>query len=189
MLPFEHVDAVLVLRAKHSIADSRTRTKIPLALHNFATMTTQLRKGEPIRFIGGKYIGYKGYFNLSGDTTNDYYPVIVLNYKKASGVVVDKVTKVRKDSVKSAGEDSAPKSRAEAILQQHPRIEKQMNDLCRMLAQCELNPNSKSIQKIFASKMKAASEKQLTKGSSALYKRVVYDTDEIISGWTLSYIA
>ena len=147
-------------------------------------MTTQLRKGEAIRFVGGKYIGYNGFFNLSGDTTKCYYPVIVTNYKKSDGTVYDKVTKVAKDSVRASSEFSVPKSRAEAILNQHPKIEKQMNDLCRMLAQCELNPSLKSIQKLFAKKLRAAAEKQQAKGSSALYRKVAYnhDHEEIISG-------
>ena len=142
-------------------------------------MTTQLRKGEAIRFIGGKYLGYKGFFNLSDDTTRAYYPVIVSNWQKADGTMYDKVTRVQKDHVKARKDDN-PKSRAEAILQQHPKIEKQMNDLCRMLAQCDLNPNSKTIYKIFASKMKAASAKQREKGSGALYRKVVFE-EEVIS--------
>ena len=122
-------------------------------------------------------MGHTGWFNLSGDTTECYYPVIVKDWKKSNGTTYDKVTSVYKESVKEK-ETKKPTSRAEAILRQHPKIEMKMDDVCRMLAQCDLNPNSKTILKIFQDKLMNATKRQQKKG---LYRKVNFDHEELIS--------
>jgi hypothetical protein len=104
-------------------------------------------RGEVISFVRGKYIGYTGWKNLDGDKTAVSIAVIVHGYKdKKNGSTSNKTATVRKESVKSKVQP-APKSRAEAIMQQHPEIEQAMEKLARQLAKCELRPRSTSIQK------------------------------------------
>jgi hypothetical protein len=87
-------------------------------------------RGEEIRFVRGKYIGYTGWINLDGDETAVSIAVIVNGYKdkKNGSTSNNKTTTVRKDSVSSKAQP-APRSRAEAIMQQHPEIEQTMEKL------------------------------------------------------------
>ena len=133
-------------------------------------------RGEEIRFVRGKYIGYTGWKNLDGDETAVSIAVIVHEYKdKKNGSTSNKTATVRKESVKSKVQP-APKSRAEAIMQQHPEIEQAMEKLARQLAKCELRPRSTAIQNIFATKLQDATARQIAMGNRATWKRVQYNS-------------
>jgi hypothetical protein len=135
-------------------------------------------RGEVISFVRGKYIGYTGWKNLDGDKTAVSIAVIVHGYKdKKNGSTSNKTATVRKESVKSKVQP-APKSRAEAIMQQHPEIEQAMEKLARQLAKCELRPRSTSIQKKIATKLQDATTRQIAMGNRATWKRVQYNSGD-----------
>jgi hypothetical protein len=129
-------------------------------------------RGDEIRIVGGKHIGNTGWFNLDGDETPCYFPVMLDGfYKHPDGRTRNKTTSVMKEHVGSK-DLQLPGSRAEAIMQQHSDIEQMMVKLARQLAKCELNPRSNSIQQIFAKKLQDATARQTAMGSKATYKRV-----------------
>jgi hypothetical protein len=131
-------------------------------------------KGDEVTFIKGKYVGYKGWINVTGDETASSVPVIVHGWKKADGSTVDRVANVRKTSIRR-GSPPQPNTRAEAIMLQMPKIEAAMDTLCRQLAKCELNHNSiKSIHTIFARKLQEATANQIGQGSKATWYRISY---------------
>jgi hypothetical protein len=81
------------------------------------------RRGEEIRFVGGVYIGYKGWMDKSKDKTALSYHVVVKSFKKKDGSTIDLATTVRKTSVRRPALETPPASYAEAIMQQHPKVE------------------------------------------------------------------
>jgi hypothetical protein len=136
-------------------------------------------RGEEIRFVRGKYMGYTGWLNKDGNESAKSVAVIVNGYKEKNGATSNKTTTVRKESVRPK-DQTAPRSRAEAIMQQHPDIEQTMEKLARQLAKCELNPRSTSIQQMFATALQDATARQIAMGNTATWKRVRYnggDTD------------
>jgi metal-responsive CopG/Arc/MetJ family transcriptional regulator len=147
------------------------------SLYFFVQVTgakNKMSRGEEIRFVGGKYIGYTGWKNLDGNETALSIAVIVNGYRDKNGSTSNKTTTVRKESVRSKAQ-TAPRSRAEAIMQQHPEIEKTLQKFARQLATCELNPRSTSIQQIFVTALQDATARQIAKGNKANWKRVVYN--------------
>lgn len=131
------------------------------------------RRGEEIRFIAGTYIGYTGWIDNSRDETPASFPVIVHGFKKKDGSMVDKAATVRKSSVRPAA-IQPPLSYAEAIMQQHPKIDQMMDKLCRQLAKCEMSTTDNSIHTVFAIKLHLAVAKQVALGGDAEWKRVHY---------------
>jgi hypothetical protein len=132
-------------------------------------------KGDEVTFIKGKYVGYKGWINVTGDETASSVPVIVHGWKKADGSTVDRETNVRKTSIRKG----SPPTRAEAIMLQRPEIEALMDTLCRQLAKFELNDNSiKSIHIMFARKLQEAVANQIAQGSKATWYRIRYRPSE-----------
>jgi hypothetical protein len=134
---------------------------------------TVQQRGREIRFIKGKYIGYNGWINDHGDHTAHSYAVIVSGYKSVNGGTHDRITKVRKESVRDRILPPA-NSKSEAIMQQHPEIEQTMEKLCRQLAKCDINPRSNSIKEVFGRKLLEAVAKQIALGNKATWKRVDY---------------
>jgi hypothetical protein len=131
------------------------------------------RRGEEIRFVAGAYSGYIGWIDSSRDETAASVPVIVHGFKKKDGSTVDKAATVRKSSVRSAA-IQPPMSYAEAIMQQHLKIDQMMDKLCRQLAKCEMSTTDDSIHTLFATKLQAAVAKQVALGGDAKWKRVHY---------------
>ena len=137
-------------------------------------------KGDEVTFVKGKYVGYKGWINATGDETTVSVPVIVHGWKKADGSTVDRLTNVRKSSIRK-GSPPQPNTQAEAIMLQIPRIEAAMDSLCRQLAKCELDLTSKSIHVIFSRKLQEATANQIALGSKATWYPInmeVKDSDE-----------
>jgi hypothetical protein len=139
------------------------------------------RRGEEIRFIVGTYEGCKGWIDNSGDATTLSVPVIGHKFKRKDGSTVDKAATVRKSSVHSAAIQPAM-SHAEAIMQQHPKIDQMMNKLCRQLAKCEMSTSDTLIQMAFGTKLKAAVEKQVALGADAEWKRVHFTPPYVLGG-------
>jgi hypothetical protein len=131
------------------------------------------RRGEEIRFIGGRYIGYTGWRDKSRDETEKSCPVIVQGFRKKTGATVDIATTVRKSSCGPALVAS-PSSYAEAIMQQHPKIDQLLGKLCTQLAKCDLQSTSTSIHSVFTTKLQDAVAKQIALGRDAEWKRVTY---------------
>jgi hypothetical protein len=136
-------------------------------------MVSSNRRGDEIRFVAGKYIGYKGWLDATKDDTALSYPVVVSSFKKKDGSTVDLATTVRKTSV-CLDKEEAPVSYAEAIMQQHPKIEQLLMKLCKQLAKCELSFDDTSIHTVIAEKLREALALQLSLGSDAEWKRVRY---------------
>ena len=130
------------------------------------------RRGEEIRFVAGAHSGYIGWIDSSRDETAASVPVIVHGFKKKDGSTVDKAATVRRSSVRSAIQP--PMSYAEAIMQQHLKIDQMMDKLCRQLAKCEMSATDPSIHTLFASKLQAAVAKQVALGGDAEWKRADY---------------
>jgi hypothetical protein len=132
------------------------------------------RRGEEIRFVGGVYIGYKGWMDKSKDKTALSYHVVVKSFKKKDGSTIDLATTVRKTSVRRPALETPPASYAEAIMQQHPKVEQLLDKLCKQLAKCELSISDTSILTVIAAKLQAAMAAQIALGSDAEWKRVRY---------------
>ena len=131
-------------------------------------------RGQKIRFVRGTYIGHEGWINLAQEiTTNKSTPVIVHKWKKKDGTVIDKTATVRNTSFRIF-EDAPPDSHAAAILRQQPKIEKLMDDLCRKLAMCAIDPQDTTIVEIFREKLQEATDVQEAKGAEALWYDVNY---------------
>jgi hypothetical protein len=124
------------------------------------------RRGEEIRFVAGTYVGYTGWIDDSREKTVKSTPVIVHSFKKKDGSLVDKAATVRKTSIRSAS-IPAPTSRAEATMQQNPKIEQMMVKLCQKLAKCAVSPSDDAIYIVFNEKLQAAVAKQIALGRDA----------------------
>ncbi len=126
-------------------------------------------KGEKVRFVGGKYVGKKGWLNNDkGDTTYFVYVIVDLGNGKT------KETRVSKENV--ASPHTAPASYEEAVLQQIPEIEALMDKLARELAKChvEVKDSSAPILEIMGLKIRDAMAKQVRKGSKATWRMVKF---------------
>jgi hypothetical protein len=170
LLRFSRLLGVLLINIKLEIA---TNTKqINMSVN---------RRGAEIRFVGGTYIGYKGWVDNSKEETAKSTPVIVHSFKKKDGSVVDKATTVRKTSIRPAV-IQAPTSYAEAILQQHPKIEQMLDKLCTKLAKCEAGNSGNSLHEVFHKKMLAAIAKQNALGADAEWILVLYEEPQAGNG-------
>jgi len=137
------------------------------------------RKGKEIRFRKGKYIGKTGWIDNDRVATAKSYPVIVHNVNNSKGIAVDIGTTVRKSSVVFYEHESGkPMSYFAAVCQQHPKIEQNMEKLCKQLAMCEVSAVDNDMLKMFVQKMEEASMAQIEKGSDALWYQIDYNNQE-----------
>jgi hypothetical protein len=135
-------------------------------------------RGNEIRFVKGKYKGYYGWINSDESETLHSVPVIVQDYKKPDGTTHNKETKVRKTSVRPR-QLTSPRCFEEAVFQQHPDIEDQMEKLCKALIQCEIDRSSTMIQQIFARKLVKAGDKQSQLGNKAVWRQTNYGDNAV----------
>ncbi len=117
-------------------------------------MSTVQQRGREIRFVKGKYIGYNGWINDHGDHTAQSYTVIVSGYKRDNGATQDKITKVRKESVRDRTLPP-PNSKSEAIMQQHPEIEAAVIEMARLFASCSIT-DEKSVMALIGKEIRRA---------------------------------
>ena len=110
------------------------------------------RKGSPIKILDGEYAGKTGWFDNEKEDTKCFYYVIIHQAVKKNGKLYDKATKVRKENVRALEDELSPSSYLEAVLQQHPKIEKLMAKLCKELAMCGMDNADPNIGLFFMSK-------------------------------------
>jgi 4-diphosphocytidyl-2C-methyl-D-erythritol kinase len=124
--------------------------------------------GEEIHFVAGKHKGKKGWIDTSKTHTPKMYYVVVSNEDKGTKTA----TRVMKESVVDAKSVIIPSTvLEEACLQQHPDINRMMDNLAEKLAMCSVGPTER-LGMIFLEKVQKANTKQLSKGKKALWYKV-----------------
>jgi hypothetical protein len=125
-------------------------------------------KGESCRFVGGKYTGKAGWYDMANKSTKRMIFVIVEDFDDEGN---DKSTRVYKENV---GDYVEEQTYAEAVLYQHTDILKDMNRLCGKLAQCRLDRiNENIIVEIFRAKLQLATRRN--SGTKGRYRYVDWD--------------
>ena len=136
----------------------------------FSSESLDSDKADPIRFVGGVYVGKTGWLHNSKRFRgqNKYYVLVDLGHNcvKKSYVDISSIAPPHTD----------PTSFAEALLQQHPQVEKAVNDLCKMLAHFEIDSESRKseVHQTFVSKLEDAINNQRRMGTKANWKKVEY---------------
>ena len=127
-------------------------------------------KGDPIRFVRGTYKGKTGWLDSAkGETAEQVYVIVDSKNSRL------KRTRVHKDSVKPALDDTVPPSSyAEAVLQQCPDVEEKLDSLCCELAKCKIEKDAPGIFAILNEKLTAATAKQASKKSKARYRDIIF---------------
>ena len=92
--------------------------------------------GHRIRFIRGTYKDQKGWLNATKEPTKQKYYVIVEPDPPAH--IYEKGTCVLKTSVKILSAETLPRTWEEALLYQHPDIDRLMDKLAANLAMCRI---------------------------------------------------
>jgi hypothetical protein len=128
------------------------------------------KKGQSIRFVGGKYGGKKGWINVDKTAGEETTPVIV-NLKKKG----EKETYVYNFSfeIEHATE---PSSYAGAVLKQCPDLDCALTKLCRDFAKCSIKKDYPGFAAIIERKLQEATELIESKGSRGLYRRIEFDS-------------
>ncbi len=131
-----------------------------------------MAKGDPIRFLKGKYKGKSWWINTEKIHTKCMtFAAVDMGNDRALK------TSVRKDSIGSSI-PNIPRSYSEAAIQPHPDIESLMDKLCKELTECNVE-DSQDISTIFSEKLVLAYQEQKELGHKAVYRNVDYDdTDE-----------
>ena len=133
------------------------------------------RKGEKIKFIGGKYKGLIGYIDKEKTDTPQCKYVIV---KLKDGN--EKATYVKKKNVKLAKSRDAPKptNYIDAMLESCPDIEADLNRLAMKVASCghkeEKLVDLKPLYSALGARIKAARKQQKDLGAMAKWRLVEY---------------
>ena len=139
------------------------------------TMSTKedMSRGDQIRFVKGAYAGKLGWIDKSREkkyNKSQFWPVIV-----SLDDGEEKHTRVIKSSVRTRV-DKEPATYKEAIMQQHPDIEKKMIELAAMFAQCDVQ-DLKEAARIFREELKQAQEYQMALGrDKSRWRAVEYDS-------------
>jgi hypothetical protein len=133
-------------------------------------------KGNPIRFVRGKYKGKTGWCDKDKGSTKERLYVIV-----DLGTNLVKRTWVKKISARPAIQPS-PTSFSEAVLQQCPELEEKLEKLCAELAMCKIEKDPNGIITVIHRKLSEACQAQASKGSRALYRDIIYHKVEADEG-------
>ena len=128
-------------------------------------------QGEPVQFIGSKYIGKKGWLDTSKGCSNSRQYVIV---DIGDGKLPR--THVQKKNVVKISEVLPPDSYEQAVLQQQPNIKIMMDKLAQELVRCHItiDEHHDEIVFFFVESMSAAEEKQESLGGKALWRHIEY---------------
>ena len=127
------------------------------------------RKGDSIRIKTEKYKECDAWKDTWKTTTSKMIYVIV---ETEQGLIS---TRLNKDSIGSAF--GIPASYEEAALQQHPDVDRKLDDLVKQLAMFDID-SSGDIMRIFAGRLDEAAAKHVAKGSNAPIRRVLWDASE-----------
>ena len=129
-----------------------------------ATMTLELRKGNPCRILSKKYKECNAWYDKGRNNTKCKMAVII---EYAQGRL--KSSLINDENVEEVyGE---PASYEEAAMQQHPDIDLKFDSLCTLLAQCNIQ-SGESIKAIFETKLNRANIIQQSKGNKAVWRCV-----------------
>ena len=126
-------------------------------------------KGDPLRFIAGKYAGKSGWVNLAETADDEILPVIVNCGRKG-----EKVTFVYQSSARLIT-NVVPASYAEAVIKHCPDIEKALVELSRKLAKCDIKRDSSGFHTVILAKLNEAIIWQESKGSKAMYRKIDFE--------------
>jgi hypothetical protein len=133
--------------------------------------------GQRIRFIRGTYEDQKGWLNANREPTKCKYYVIV--EANPPDRVHEKETFVLKTSVKFINVQNEPTTWEEALLNQHPDIDRQMDKLAADLVMCRFDyqQSGEEISRILVEKIADEQNKVQALGSNAKYKDVIWETN------------
>eukprot|EP00957_Ditylum_brightwellii_P059458 4514057-Ditylum_brightwellii.AAC.1 len=129
-------------------------------------------KGNEICFGGGKYAGKVGWLNdAKSPTKKKVYVNVQLAHDK------EKQTFVNKKNV--ANHHNPPTTYVEALLQQQPKVEKLLKDLCIQLAKCQIAEGNhiSGLNDIFQQELTKAIKAQRALGNDAEYKFIFFNAD------------
>jgi hypothetical protein len=130
-------------------------------------------RGDEIRFVKGAYAGKLGWIDKSRMKKykkSQFWPVIV-----SLDDGEEKRTRTIKSSVRYRV-DKEPATYEEAIMQQHPDIEKKMIELAAMFAQCDVQ-DLKEAARIFREELTQAQAYQVAlPRDKARWRTVEYDS-------------
>lgn len=109
--------------------------------------TGDTNKGQPIRFVKGKYVGLTGWIDKSKKKKKDsFFRNVIVHLEPDDDDDDDEgnhrslgeelSTRVKLSSYRKLWPAAAPRSFAEAAIMQHPDIERAMIELAEMFAQC-----------------------------------------------------
>lgn len=121
-------------------------------------------KGDEVHFVGGKYLGKKGWMNAAKTQPAKMKYVIV-----DLGDGNELATRVRKDSVGQP--PLPPNSYEEAALQQIPEVELALRKAARLLAKCGVQEWTEACR-IFEAFGQEESQKLMALGSKATYHTI-----------------
>jgi transcription antitermination factor NusG len=136
--------------------------------------TTSIEKGDEIRLVKGKYEGQQAWMNKAKKPTKCYYFVIVVDDDGT-----ERATRVLKGSARIIAQEPTPTSYEEAVIQQHPDIERAIDKLCELLVECGINKHSDKLARILETKIEEAKATQDSLSYRAKWRHVEYETDEI----------
>ena len=132
--------------------------------------------GVPILVIGGKYVNYSGWKDLSMPDSECYCRVILEgtdgHYRK----------KVYKTNIGKPLEEAT--SYTEAVFEQIPKARSLLHDLCKLLASCDVNGQGRTSDatRIFGDALLVAHEAQLAMGPGGRWRKIVWEpTDKKIA--------
>ena len=135
------------------------------------------KKGARIKLTGGSNHGCKAWLDNARSPTDCYTPIIV---EKGKGDKKKEVqTKVLHENYEMYAAVPQPRNYEEAMLDQHPDIDKLMTKLARKIAQCERSQGEGDggnvLGLIFLARVKKVKVRQEKKGRKALWRRVVWN--------------
>jgi hypothetical protein len=126
-------------------------------------------KGKEIRFIGGKYVGLKGWINVSKTPGYNTIPVIADTKKKGEWETYVFLYNIEDEP------QTPPTSYAAAVLQACPDLDGALTKICRDFAKCDIRRDYDGFYKIMGKKLGDAAKLQDDKGSKALYRHIDFD--------------
>lgn len=129
-------------------------------------------KGQPIRFVGGTYKKMTGWYNESQSfNPNPLRKNVIVDM----GDGFEQKANVWRFSIRAA--HKAPKSREEAMMQQHPDIEICMIEMCRRIASCEVH-SVEGVLKLIRAELTDAINDQCQRGTSARWRKVHFGEED-----------
>ena len=128
-----------------------------------------MMKRDNIRFVAGKYAGKHGWIDLTGHSEKGVTHVIVDLSGKG-----EKVTYVYTSSFRKMLKDK-PSCYTQAVIQQCPDIEKNLVNVSRQLAKCNIKKDMDGFKQVVNGHLKEAMVWQEQRGSKAMFWKITYN--------------